>query len=172
MIKKPVLLANLVALSLILFLLESALPLPLFAPGAKLGIAQVATVFTLYYFSAKDAFTVLLTRSALSAMFFGGPTIFLYSAAGGIFSLLMMTLLKKSGKFSIYGVSAAGGSCHNLAQLVVAYFVLNTDAFFYYASALCPIGIATGLIIGYVAGEILRRMRRVKVEHEKNAQPK
>lgn len=162
MIKKTVLLANLVALSLILFLLESILPLPLFAPGAKLGIAQVVTVFTLYYFSAKDAFLVLLTRTTLSAIFFGGPTIFLYSAAGGIFSLFIMTLLKKSGKFSLYGVSAAGGFCHNLAQLIVAYFILNSNAFFHYISVLCPVGIATGLVIGYVASEILRRMKLLK----------
>lgn len=159
MIRKNVLLANLVALSLILFLAESMLPLPLFAPGAKLGISQIITVFTLYYFSAKDAVLVLMMRTALSAIFFGGPFVFLYSAAGGVFSLLMMTLLKKSGKFTIYSVSAAGGFCHNIAQLTVAYFILNSNAFFYYISILCPIGIATGLIIGYVANEILRRMR-------------
>lgn len=162
MIKKTVTLANLVALSLILFLLESMIPLPIFAPGAKLGLSQVITVFTLYYFSAKDALTILVIRCILSSMFFGGPIVFIYSIFGGLTSLFIMILLKKSGKFSIYGVSAAGGFFHNFAQLVVAYFLMNTKAFLYYVSILCPIGIVTGLIIGFISGKLLKRMKFLK----------
>lgn len=161
MIKKNVILANLVALSLILFLLESMIPLPILAPGAKLGLSQVVVLFTLYYFSAKDAFLLLVIKCALSSMFFGGPTVFVYSVAGGILSLSVMTALKKSEKFSIYGVSAAGGFFHNFAQLTVAYLILNTKSFFYYLSVLGPIGIVTGLVIGFIAKEVLKRIRLI-----------
>jgi len=161
MIKKNVILANLVALSLILFLLESMIPLPIFAPGAKLGLSQVVVLFTLYYFSAKDAFLLLVIKCSLSAMFFGGPTVFAYSLAGGILSLSVMTALKTSERFSILGVSAAGGFFHNFAQLTVAYLILNTKSFFYYISVLGPIGIATGIVIGFIAGEILKRIRLI-----------
>ncbi len=159
MIKKNVALANLVALSLILFLLESMIPIPIFAPGAKLGLSQVVVLFTLYYFSAKDAFLLLIIKCALSSIFFGGPTVFVYSVAGGILSLSVMTALKRSEKFSIYGVSAAGGFFHNFAQLTVAYLILNTKSFFYYLSVLGPIGIVTGLVIGFIAKEVLKRIK-------------
>lgn len=158
MIKKNLILANLTALSLILFLLESMLPLPIPAPGAKLGLSQVVVLFALYCFSAKDAFLLLVIKCALSSMFFGGPTVFIYSAAGGLLSLSVMIALKESKKFSIFGVSAAGGFFHNFAQLTVAYFILNTKSFFYYISVLGPVGIVTGLIVGFLAKEILRRI--------------
>ena len=159
--KKNAILANLVALSLILFLLESMIPLPILAPGAKLGLSQVVVLFTLYYFSAKDAFLLLIIKCALSSMFFGGPTVFVYSVAGGILSLSVMTALKKSEKFSIYGVSATGGFFHNFAQLTVAYLILNTKLFFYYLSVLGPMGIVTGLVIGFIAKEVLKRIRLI-----------
>lgn len=159
MIKKTVTLGNLVALSMILFLLESAVPLPFFAPGAKLGLSQVITIFTLYYFSAKDAAVVLIIRALLSSFFFGGPTVFLYSVSGGIFSLIVMSILKNCNIFSIFSVSAAGGFCHNMAQLTVAYFLSYSKSFFYYATILGPIGILTGLIIGYIANIVLKRLK-------------
>ena len=157
MIKKNVILANLVALSLILFMLESMIPI--FAPGAKLGLSQVVVLFTLYYFSAKDSFLLLFIKCTLSSMFFGGPTVFIYSISGGILSLAVMTALKKSERFSILGVSAAGGFFHNFAQLIVAYLILNTKSFFYYLSVLGPIGIITGLVIGFIVVEILDRIK-------------
>jgi len=157
MIKKNIILANLVAVSLILFLLESMIPLPILAPGAKLGLSQVVVLFTLYYFSAKDAFLLMFVKCVLSSMFFGGPVVFIYSIAGGILSLSVMTVLKNSAKFSVFGISAAGGFFHNFAQLVVAFFVLKTKSFFYYLSVLGPIGIATGIVIGIITNEILKR---------------
>lgn len=159
MIKKTLILANLIALSLIMFLLESMIPLPFFAPGAKLGLSQVIIVFILFYFSAKEAFLALIIKCALSSAFFGGPTVFAYSIAGGITSLLVMSFLKTSGKFSILGISAAGGFFHNMAQLATAYLILNTASFLYYACILGPIGIITGIAIGFIAKEILTRVK-------------
>lgn len=159
MIKKTVILGNLVALSMILFLLEGLIPIPFIAPGAKLGLSQVVIVFTLYFFSFKDAALVLVSRTLLSSLLFGGPTVFFYSVAGGALSLIVMLLLKKSNIFTIFSVSAAGGFCHNLGQLTVAYLLTESKSFFYYASVLCPIGIVTGLIIGYVANILLQRVK-------------
>ncbi|MDY3297361.1 Gx transporter family protein, partial [Selenomonas sp.] len=41
-------LSLLTAISLSLFVLEGLLPVPFLAPGAKLGLANIVTVFALY----------------------------------------------------------------------------------------------------------------------------
>ena len=72
--------ALLTALSLILFLLEGLLPLPLPVPGAKLGLAALVTLFALYTLPhMRDAFLVLLLRILLAAAFGGGIAPMLYS---------------------------------------------------------------------------------------------
>jgi len=59
--------AILTALSLILFVLEGFLPLPLPVPGAKLGLAAVATLVALYRLPyIRDAGTVLALRILLA----------------------------------------------------------------------------------------------------------
>ena len=64
--------AFLTSLSLILFLLEGFLPLPLPVPGAKLGLAAIVTLIALRLLPrTRDAAAVLLLRIFLSA-FLGG----------------------------------------------------------------------------------------------------
>ena len=87
------LLALLTALSLALFVLESALPVPFLAPGAKLGLATIATLVALTLLGPRDALLVLVARVLLASLLFGGPTVFLYSASGGLLSLAAMAAL-------------------------------------------------------------------------------
>jgi len=76
--------ALLTALSLILFLLEGFLPLPLPVPGAKLGLAAIVTLVALRILPrTRDAAAVLLLRIFLSAFLGGGFAPLLYSMAGG-----------------------------------------------------------------------------------------
>ena len=62
-----------------------------------------------------------------------------------------MVLLKKSGKFSIVGVSMAGGVFHNFGQITVASQLVSNSKIFYYFPVLLFSGIATGIIIGFFA---------------------
>src|SRR5574344_2607749 len=98
---KTVYLALLVAQSLALFLFEGMLPLPFLAPGAKLGLANLSTLIALYTLPRwQDALLVILVRIALATMFGGGPTILMYSLAGGLLSFAVMLMLRHSGRFS------------------------------------------------------------------------
>lgn len=151
--------AILTALSLILFLLEGLLPLPLPVPGAKLGLAAVVTLVALYMLPHTcDAFLVLLLRILLAAAFGGGIAPMLYSLAGGAASFAAMALLKARTSFSVVGISAVGGFLHNMGQLGVAAAVMQTDALFIYAPVLGALGICTGLLIGLLAEKILQKI--------------
>ena len=152
--------ALLTALSLILFILEGFLPLPLPVPGAKLGLAAIVTLIALYLLPTRDAALMLTLRIILASAFGGGLAPMIYSLAGGAASFAAMVLLKRYTQLSIIGISAAGGFLHNMAQLLVAAAVLETTALFVYAPVLGIVGIFTGILIGITARGILQKISR------------
>ena len=89
---------------------------------------------------------------------FGNLFGILYSLAGGILSLAVMALLKRSGAFSIIGVSMAGGVSHNVGQLIMAMLVVETYAVGYYLPVLLIAGLITGTLIGIAGREMLKRL--------------
>lgn len=160
---KLVYLGLLTAQSLALFVFEGLIPMPFLAPGAKLGLANLITVIALYTLPrARDVLIVLIVRVLLATMFGGGPTIFIYSMSGALISFTAMCALKKSGRFGILGVSAAGGFCHNLAQLAVASAVISTSGLWLYLPILGPMGLLTGLLIGWISGFTVKKLKRLE----------
>ena len=156
---KTVYLALLIAQSLALFLFEGMIPLPFLAPGAKLGLANLITLIALYTLPRwQDALLVVLIRILLATMFGGGPTILMYSLSGGLLSFAVMMLLRHTRRFSILGVSAAGGFAHNLGQLLIASLVIGNPDLLLYLPILGPCGILTGLLLGTCAGLVLKKL--------------
>ena len=98
----------------------------------------------------------------LSGFLFGNLSMILYSMAGGIFSLAIMVLLRKTGGFSIQGVSIAGGVFHNIGQLLLAMMIVETYQVGYYFPVLLISGLVTGLLIGIVSSEVLKRTAFLK----------
>lgn len=86
----------------------------------------------------------------------------LYSMAGGVFSLAIMVLLRRTGGFSIQGVSIAGGVFHNIGQLLLAMMIVETYQVWYYFPVLLVSGLVTGLLIGIVSSEVLKRTAFLK----------
>ena len=155
---KTVYLALLIAQSLALFLFEGLIPLPFLAPGAKLGLANLITLLALYTLPRwQDALLVVVVRILLATMFGGGPTILLYSLAGGLLSFTVMLLLRRCSCFSLLGVSAAGGFAHNLGQLLIASLVIGNPDLLLYLPLLGPCGILTGLLLGAVSEAALKK---------------
>ena len=151
--------ALLSALALIVSYIEFLLPLNVGLPGIKLGLANIVVVLALYYLGPQYALLINLIRIALSALLFGSLFSGLYALAGGLVSLAVMVLLKKTGLFSITAVSMAGGAFHNLAQLIVAALVASTSDVFLYLPVLFIAGIATGIFNGIVCTLVLRKLK-------------
>ena len=99
-----------------------------------------------------------VVRIVLAGFLFGNLFGILYSLAGGILSLAVMALLKRSGAFSIIGVSMAGGVSHNVGQLIMAMLVVETYAVGYYLPVLLIAGLITGTLIGIAGREMLKRL--------------
>ena len=146
------------ALALILSYVESLIPFHFGVPGIKLGLANLIIVIVLYKCSAKEAIVLSVLRILLSGFMFGNMFSIIYSLAGGFLSWGVMVLLRKRGTFSVTGVSIAGGVAHNMGQLVVAMAVVESYKVGFYFPVLLIAGVVTGLIIGIVAGEVLKRL--------------
>ena len=150
----------LTALALIFSYIEFLVPLPIAIPGIKLGLANIVCLLCLYALGEKHAFLINVTRIALAALLFGSVFSALYALAGGVVSFAAMALLKRTKRFSVCGVSMAGGVFHNLAQLAVAGLLVESAQVFYYFPVLLLSGMATGIGIGILATLILRSIAR------------
>lgn len=150
----------LAALALIFSYIEAILPLSTGIPGIKLGIANLAVITALYFYGFPFAFFVNIIRILVAGLLFNGLFGAIYSLAGGILSLFVMFLLKKTGLFSVVGVSMAGGVAHNLGQLMVAALIISNIKMFYYFPVLLFAGMISGILIGIVAHFILQKLSR------------
>ena len=148
----------LIAVAFVLSYIESLLPMFVAVPGVKLGLTNLVVLIALKYFGYKEAFVINMIRILLVGLTFGNGFSLIYSFAGGILSFVVMVLIKKSGKFSLSGISVAGGVSHNIAQILVAAVLLQSSALFYYLPLLLISGTAAGLVIGLISAEILKRL--------------
>lgn len=149
------------ALALIFSYIETLVPISFGIPGVKLGLANLIIVIALYKIPLREVYVLSIVRVLLSGVLFGNYFSIVYSLAGGLLSLTVMALLKKTGGFSVIGISIAGGVCHNIGQLVVAMIVVETFAMSYYMPVLLVAGLITGFLIGVVADQVLRRISNI-----------
>ena len=139
------------ALALIFSYIEAILPLSVGIPGVKLGIANLVVLIALYRADFRTAMGINVIRILVAGLLFNGVFGMLYSLAGGMLSLFVMYLLKKTNLFSVTGVSMAGGVAHNMGQLLVASFVVSNLRMFFYLPILMFSGIISGILIGITA---------------------
>lgn len=148
----------LAALALIFSYVEVLFPFNAGVPGVKLGLANLVPLVLMYRMDERYAFAVNLIRVALAGLLFSGLFAALYSLAGSCVSFIIMLLLKKTDKFSILGVSMAGGVFHNLGQLCVAIFAISGPQLIHYMPVLILSGMAAGIIVGIGAYILIQRL--------------
>ena len=69
-----------------------------------------------------------------------------------------MIILKRTGKMSMPAVSVSGGVAHNAGQIIVAMILMKTTALLYYMVILWFSGIISGVIIGLISAEVIKRI--------------
>ena len=150
--------AALAALGLIFSYIEVLIPFHPGIPGIKLGLANLVVIVALYALGSRYAFVINMVRVIVAGLLFTGVFGMLYSLAGAIVSFAGMVLIKKTGLFSVTGVSVCGGVCHNLGQILVAAVLISSLKIFAYFPVLIISGVISGCIIGAVSFLILQRL--------------
>ena len=149
------------ALALIFSYVETLIPINFGIPGVKLGLANLIIVIALYKMRLREVYLLSIVRVLLSGFIFGNYFSIIYSLAGGLLSLTVMAVFKRKDGFSIMGISIAGGVFHNVGQLIVAMLVVETFSVAYYVPVLLIAGMITGLLIGIVSNDMLKRLVNV-----------
>lgn len=147
-----------VSFALILSFIESRIPAFVAIPGIKVGLANIAIIFTLYKFGIGEAIAVSLVRVCLMATLFGSPVSFIYSLTGAALSLSVMLLLKKLTPLSEVAVSVSGGVMHNIGQISAASIMLGTNVVMYYLPFLLLSGTIAGIAVGVASGILIKKV--------------
>ncbi len=154
----------LLALGLALAVLENAfLPALIFVlpvPGAKLGLANLATLTALEINGLGAAATVSILRVLLAGIFAGtlGAVAFWLSLGGAVLSLAGMTMARRLPGISLVGVSVVGAVCHNLGQLAALGLFIPGTGLLAFLPWLVLLAIPAGLVTGVLAVGIVRRL--------------
>ena len=170
--------ALLTAIALIIFIVETLIPLPVPVPGVKLGLSNVIILFALFLnhtgkkresnalpYNIKlnnfDVFLILICRIILGAFFTGRVITFAFSLCGGLFAFFAMILMKKivTDK-QIWVCGAIGAISHNTGQIIIAIIITGTPSIIAYLPVLIIAGIITGVFTGLIAQFTLLRMAK------------
>ena len=127
-------------------------------PGVKIGISNIVVLYVIYTFTFKDAIILSAFKSILVSLISGTGLSFIYSLFGGLASVVIMAVCKKSKNISEIGTSMAGSFIHITTQIFIAFVILSSEAVFYHYPFLLAVSIITGFINGYLVRLILKKI--------------
>jgi len=155
----------LTAIMLVLGFLESQLPAgPI--PGIKLGLSNCLLVCAVYLLGIPTAFLLMILKVTLSGFLFGGVSAMMYAFAGGVLSMLVMSVLSRIRGVHIIVVSMAGGMMHNVGQVTLAMLILRTPKLVFYMAVLMLVGMACGAVSGICADRVKHIFETKKAGHQ------
>lgn len=155
-VRRIALAGMLTAVMFIIGYVESLLPAFFAVPGIKPGFANIPVMIAIYMIDWKMAAAMSFARILLSGFTYAGMFACVYSLGGAVLSITVMVLLKKIGKFSVTGVSMAGGASHNLGQIIVACIFVGKPVLYYF-----PILVISGLVAGFITGIVTGTMLKL-----------
>ena len=157
-VQKIALLGVLLAATIVIAILESFIP-SFTIPGIKLGFANIVILVTLYEVGILEAVFINVVRVLVVSIVRGTfmSMGFFMSLAGAFMSLgIMILFVSLIKKFSIIGVSVIGALFHVTGQILVAMIYMGSIYVVYYLPIIALSAVITGVIVGLVAGAIIR----------------
>ncbi len=156
----------LTAVALTIFVVELQIPPLIPIPGIKLGLANIITMYAIYYYRPKEVMAIVFTRIFLGSIFGGNLSALMYSFSGSTLCLLgMLPLRRVLPKKFIWLNSMMGAVLHNIGQFCVALAVMGT-AIIAYLPFLMFSGFITGIFTGLCAQILVFKLNRKKIEKE------
>ncbi|KGE19578.1 Gx transporter family protein [Paenibacillus wynnii] len=169
-LKRTVIIAIFSAVAVVLGILEAQIPLVGMGlmPGAKLGFANIMILTCIYFLRGRDALLLVILKTLLTAFLLGTFSSLLFSLCGSLLSFLIMFLMVRFGrkKFSLIGISIAGGLAHNIGQLLAASVVFSSSSILYYLPLLLITGVVTGIAVGFAVRYLVDSLSKISLFEE------
>ncbi len=150
-----------IAVAMVFSYVESLIPVNIAVPGVKLGLANLVTIVVMFKMDVRSAWVISLIRVVLSALLFGNLSIMVYSLAGAVLSLLVMTLCMKLKIFGLLGTSILGAVSHNAGQIIMAAILMKSGNIMLYIPVLCISGTIAGICIGLAGAVLVRNLPKL-----------
>lgn len=146
----------LVSIGLILSIIEASFPPIVPLPGARLGLANIATVIALLLYGPKFAIEVTILRTLIGGLLKGSVIGLFLGFSAGIVSTVVMIIVYKVliSLISTVGMSVIGAATHNITQLCAAFLFIGHSGIFLYAPYLLLVSIPTGLFVGFASARV------------------
>lgn len=140
----------LTALSVALSFLEGLIPtLPFMPPGAKLGLSNIAVMFSAGVYGFIPTLLIAVIKSGF-VMLTRGVTAGILSLCGGMLSAAVMVVLLNKTGMGLVGVGVLSAVSHNIGQLIAIMLLFWSFSAIYYIPALIIFGVVFGVITGIV----------------------
>lgn len=149
--------AMLLTLIVVLSIFEAMLPpIPTLPPGVKIGLANIVTMYALFFIGKKQAFLLNIAKG-IFVLITRGFTAGILSLCGGILSMcviiLLLFLFKENISYLL--LSITGAVFHNIGQLIALIIILDNNKYTVYY---LPILIIAGVIMGSITGVLLKTL--------------
>ena len=156
------LLALSVTLAMILSFVESQIPALVAIPGVKVGLANIVTVFVVFFIGGKEAAAVLFCRIFLGAIFSGNFSTILYSGAGGLCAFAATIGIRRFlHRRQIWVAGVLGAVAHSIGQMGMAMLISGTKTLILYLPIMIFISVLTGIFTGMCAQILVLRGGKV-----------
>jgi heptaprenyl diphosphate synthase len=160
-IRKLVLSALFVTVSLTLFLIESMIPPIVPIPGVKIGLAYLPVMLVMFIggkWKIYDAAMVLFVRVVLSALIGGNLVSAYFSALGGLLSVIVMSIMKLTIRqtWAVVPAGVFSATAHNIGQLTAAMTIYSVTVWAYLPYLLIS-AVITGFFSGFVIYQLIRK---------------
>lgn len=166
--------ALLSAYALALHGFESLIPMPI--PWFRVGLANIIAITTLMLFGFRAALMVTLVRTILASILTGsflGPG-FILSISGGVSSIVAAGLAFRllPELFGPVGISLIGAFFHNIAQILIAYFLFiqKIEPVIIITPFIIFIGTITGLVNGLASDLLIKNLKKKDANPHNNTQ--
>ena len=149
----------LLGIMLVLGFVEHMLPALTAVPGIKLGLSNSVLIFAVYMLDLPTAWGLMAMKVTLSGFLFSGPQAMMFAFAGGVLSLLGMSLLSRIRRVPAVAVSVLGGLLHNVGQVLMAIVASGTKELAFYLIPLAAAGVICGALTGTAATLVMHHLR-------------
>ncbi len=151
-----------------IYIVESMIMRSLPLPFLRLGLANIVALYLVCKRNIPQAYLLTITKTLLGSIAtftLMSPSVLL-SLGGGVIAVSAMSLgLLVRPSFSITGISILGAVSHNMAQLLLArYLIIRSDSLFVLTPILILFGLVSGIVTAYISYIILQRIPALKAD--------
>ena len=133
-------------------------------PGIRLGLSNTVLLYALCLMSAKSAWLLMSLKVMLGGLLYAGVSGMMYSASGGVFSMLAMLAALFASGFGVVGISVSGASLHMLGQILLSRILLGNWAALAQMPLLLAAAVVTGILTGVAAQAVCMVIARGDAE--------